>query len=298
MSYFQIECLESYTSNPREHYGKFTMEPLSQGQGITIGNALRRTLITHIPGTAIVAVRILGIDHEFTSIPGIREDVLEIILNLKKIVFKGYIREPKIGKMRIQGPAIVTASAFELPVEVGVVDSSQYIATVCHNTIFEVEFRIESDQGYRINDKGLDHQAIDFLPIDAIFGPVVKTNYEIERESLQELILEIWTNGSISPEKALIKASDALTQLFYSLKSLEDLNICKKENISNIGIEELNLSARSYNCLKRANIHYLSDLLEYSHESLLEIKNLGKKSVEEVIEVLNKRFGINLLMCG
>nr|YP_010337568.1 RNA polymerase alpha subunit [Dixoniella grisea]UNJ17153.1 RNA polymerase alpha subunit [Dixoniella grisea] len=297
MSYFHIECLESYTANPREHYGKFTIEPLFLGQGITIGNALRRTLLTNINGTAIVAVRILGIDHEFTSIPGIREDVLEIMLNLKKVIFKGIVTESIIARIKIQGPAIITASAFELSSEVGVVDPSQYIATVCHNTMFELEVRIESGQGYRISDKGIDQQSIDFLPIDAIFGPVLKTNYEIEQDIKEKLILEIWTNGSLSPENSLIKASNILTQLFYSLKCINENNCILIVNIHHIGIEDLNLSARSYNSLKRANIHYISDLLNYSNESLLEIKSLGKKSAEEVIEVLFERFGIQLSRC-
>nr|YP_010338658.1 RNA polymerase alpha subunit [Glaucosphaera vacuolata]UNJ18608.1 RNA polymerase alpha subunit [Glaucosphaera vacuolata] len=294
MSYFHIELDLFFYKKPRNHYGRFLIEPLKQGQGITIGNALRRTLLTDLTGTAIVAIRIVGIDHEFTCIPGVREDVLEILLNLKQIIFKSNITEPQIGRVKVQGPAVVTAGLFELPSEIGIVDPSQYIATICNNTIFEMEFRIEQGQAYRIVEKGIDNTFADFLPIDAIFAPVMQANYEVEEIRVKKLMIEIWTNGSCSPEEALSKASNILSQIFYTLKNLKYVQKVKYVKINQISIEELQLSVRAYNCLKRAKIHFISDLLEYNYEDLLEIKNFGQKSADEVMAALSDRFGINL----
>lgn len=281
------------------------IESLNHGQGITVANALRRTLLTDLKGTAIVAVRIAGIDHEFSTIPGVREDVLEILLNLKQVVLKNKSAEPQIGKVKIQGPGIVTAGSFEVSPEVEVIDPSQYIATICNSAIFEIEFRIEQGQGYRIVEKGVDNISIDFLQIDAIFMPIKKVNYEVEEIRLDtntikdKVLLEIWTNGSLSPDKALSQAAEILTQLFDPLRHLDfDAinNHVQKEDkkMNQVPIEELQLSVRAYNCLKRAQIHSIADLLEYSQEELLEIRNFGQKSADEVIEALNKSLGINL----
>lgn len=305
MTHFQIECIESKIINAREHYGHFIIEHLKKGQGITIGNALRRTILTDLQGAAIVAVRIAGINHEFSTITGIREDILEILLNLKEIVLKSYSSEPQIGRIRIQGPAIITAGLFEVPPEIELVDPKQYIATVCNNAIFEMEFRIEKGNGYHLVDKAIDHKSIDFLQIDAVFMPISKFNYRIEEKQVniteiqERLFIEIWTNGSLSPQEALSQGAKILTNLFYplthinfKLKNNNDKN--KEKQINQILIEELQLSVRAYNCLKRAQIHSISDLLDYSQEELLEIKNFGQKSAEEVIEALNNKLGINL----
>nr|YP_009396052.1 RNA polymerase a-subunit [Dasya naccarioides]ARW65238.1 RNA polymerase a-subunit [Dasya naccarioides] len=305
MTPFQIECIESKAKGTREQYGHFVLEPLKKGQGITVGNSLRRTILSDLEGCAIVAVRIAGINHEFSTITGVKEDVLEILLNLKEIVIKSYSKEPQIGRVRIQGPAIITSGLFDLPPEVELVDPKQYIATVCNNTIFEMEFRIERGNGYRLVDRGIDKKSIDFLQIDAIFMPATKFNYIIEERKInttkveEKLFLEVWTNGSLSPQEAISQGANLLTNLFHPLTNINfkiknDSNDNQEKNINQILIEELQLSVRAYNCLKRAQIHSIADLLDYSEEELLEIKNFGQKSAEEVIESLKNTLGINL----
>lgn len=306
MTHFHIECIESKIEGAREQYGHFILEPLQKGQGITVGNSLRRTILSDLVGTAIVAVRIAGINHEFSTITGVREDVLEILLNIKEVVLKSYTKEPQIGRIRVQGPAIVTAGLFDLPPEIEVIDPKQYIATICNNTIFEMEFRIEQGNGYRLVDKGIDKKSIDFLQIDAVFMPARKFNYIVEEKRInstlieEKLSLEIWTNGSLSPQEAISQGANVLTNLFHPLTNINfqpaNHNISKDEQqINQVLIEELQLSVRAYNCLKRAQIHSISDLLDYSQEELLEIKNFGQKSAEEVIEALHERLGINLI---
>nr|BDA99201.1 RNA polymerase alpha subunit [Hemiselmis andersenii] len=305
MALFEIECVESRIDGPRDHYDKFVLEPLEQGQGITIGNALRRVLLSDLEGTSIVSVRIAGVNHEFSTISGIREDVLEILLNLKEITFKSDSNETLIGRLRVQGPAIVTAEDFDLPSEVTLIDPKQYIATICGNNVLEMEFRIEKGQGYRLVEKGIDETSLDFLQVDSIFMPVKKVNYFIEdvlyKQNLvqERLVIEVWTNGSITPKEAISQSSNILTDLFSPLKTInfkseESSDSQEDSKINQILIEELQLSVRAYNCLKRAQIHSVADLLDYSQEDLLEIKNFGQKSAEEVIDALKKRLGINL----
>jgi DNA-directed RNA polymerase subunit alpha len=305
MTQFQIECIESKSENVCEQYGRFLLEPLKQGQGITMGNALRRTVLSDLYGAAIVAVRIAGVNHEFSTIAGVKEDILEILLNLKQVVLKSCTEKPQIGRMRIQGPAIITAGLFDLPTETQVIDPRQYIATICNNTIFEMEFRIEQGQGYKLVDKGIDEKAIDFLQIDAVFMPAKKFNYIVEEIRInpqvihEKLLIELWTNGSLSPQEALSQGASILTNLFDPLKKIDfkqinNTNVKDQQKINQVLIEELQLSVRAYNCLKRADIHSISDLLNYSQEELLEIKNFGQKSAEEVIEALQNRLGISL----
>jgi DNA-directed RNA polymerase subunit alpha len=305
MTHFQIECIESKTEGAREQYGRFILEPLNQGQGITVGNALRRTILSDLHGAAVVAVRIAGINHEFSTIAGVREDILEILLNLKEVVVRSYTDKPQIGRLRVQGPAVITAGLFDIPNEIEIVDPRQYIATICNNTIFEMEFRIEQGKGYRLVSKSIDNKAIDFLQIDAVFMPAKKFNYIVEEIRInpqlvqEKLLIELWTNGSLSPQEALSQGATILTNLFYPLrkidfKPIENADIQEQRQISLVLIEELQLSVRAYNCLKRAQINSISDLLDYSQEELLEIKNFGQKSAEEVIEALQKRLGISL----
>lgn len=305
MAQFEIECIESRIDGPRDHYDKFVLEPLDQGQGITIGNSLRRVLLSDLQGTSIVSVRIAGVNHEFSTIPGIREDVLEILLNLKEVVLKSESNESIIGRARVQGPAIVTANDFELPPEITLIDPKQYIATICGNNVLEMEFRIENGKGYRLIEKGIDETSLDFLQIDSIFMPVKKVNYIVEdvrykQNKVQDrLIMEVWTNGSISPKEAISQSANILTNFFTPLKNVnfkpeENHDLQEDSKINQILIEELQLSVRAYNCLKRAQIHSVADLLDYSQEDLLEIKNFGQKSAEEVIDALKKRLGINL----
>lgn len=305
MPNFDIACVESRIQGPRDYYSKFIIGPLEKGQGTTLGNALRRTLLSDLEGAAIVAVRIAGVSHEFSTISGVREDVLEILLNLKEIVFKKETREPMVGRLSVQGPTIITANNFDLPSEVSVMDNNQYIATICGNNTLEMEFRIETNKGYQLIERGSDEPSIDFLQVDAVFMPVRKVSYKVEdsrqnNETMQdELTLEIWTNGSITPHEAISEGSEILTNLFSPLreidfKSKESEDKSSDTKVNQILIEELQLSVRAYNCLKRAQIHSVADLLDYSQEDLIEIKNFGQKSAEEVIDALQKRLGINL----
>ncbi len=306
MAQFQIECVESNTERDQSQYGKFLLEPLERGQGTTVGNALRRVLLSNLEGTAVSAVRIAGVNHEFATIEGVREDVLEILLNMKEVVLKSYSPQPQIGRLLVQGPATVTAGRFDLPSEVESIDPNQYIATVAEGSTLEMEFRVEKGKGYRAVDRSRDENAaLDFLLIDAVFMPVRKVNYIVEDArvggSLEKdrLIMEIWTNGSISPQEALSQSASILVDLFSPLKditieSMLEESPTEADPTSQIPIEELQLSVRAYNCLKRAQINSVADLLDYSQEDLLEIKNFGQKSAEEVIEALQKRLGITL----
>jgi DNA-directed RNA polymerase subunit alpha len=303
---FQIECVESNTQENRSQYSKFVLEPLERGQGTTVGNALRRVLLSNLEGTAVTAVRIAGVSHEFATIPGVREDVLEILMRMKEIVLKSYSSQPQIGRLLVTGPATVTVAHFDLPSEIEVIAPNQYVATVADGAKLEMEFRIDKGKGYRTVERGRDEAtALDFLQIDAIFMPVRKVNYSVEDArvdgSMQKdrLILEVWTNGSLTPQEALSSAANILVDLFNPLKDISIKELDKEPSTtedptSQIPIEELQLSVRAYNCLKRAQVNSVADLLDYTQEDLLEIKNFGQKSAEEVIEALQKRLGITL----
>jgi DNA-directed RNA polymerase subunit alpha len=303
---FKIDCLENKTQKNQGQYGKFVLEPLERGQGTTIGNSLRRILLSNLEGAAVTAIRIGGVNHEFATVEGVREDVLEIMLNMKGIVFKSYSDTPQIGRLVATGQGTVTAAQFELPSEVELVEPNQYICTLGKGAKLEMEFRIEKGKGYRAVERGKDeHSSLDFLQIDSIFMPVTKVNFMVEdlrteNELADRLILEIWTNGSIKPEEALSMGANILVDLFTPLQDVDNVR-GKTEELpeeedptSQIPIEELNLSVRAYNCLKRAQINTVADLLDYSQEDLLEIKNFGQKSAEEVIDALQQRLGITL----
>lgn len=306
MAQFQVECIESDTGNDRSSYSKFVLEPLERGQGITVGNALRRVLLSNLEGAAITAVRVAGVTHEFMTIPGVREDVLDILLNMKEVVLKSYSSQPQIGRLRVEGPATVTAGYFELPSEVEAINPEQYIASLSPGSTLEMEFRIEKGVGYRAIERGRDEaSALDFLQIDSVFMPVRKVNYTVENArvggSLEKdrLIMEVWTNGSLTPQEALSQAAKILVDLFDPLKEVDftDTDIIDEgaeDPTNQIPIEELQLSVRAYNCLKRAQINSVADLLDYTQEDLLEIKNFGAKSAEEVIQALQDRLGITL----
>jgi DNA-directed RNA polymerase subunit alpha len=303
---FQVECVESDTGDDRSSYSKFVLEPLDRGQGITVGNALRRVLLSNLEGAAVTAVRIAGVTHEFMTVPGVREDVLDVLLNMKEIVLKSFSPQPQIGRLRVEGPATITAGLFDLPPEVQVIDPEQYVATLAAGHTLEMEFRVEKGIGYRAIERGRDETAaLDFLQIDSVFMPVRKVNYTIEDGRIggsvekDRLILEISTNGSLTPQEALSQAADILVGLFNPLREIDFAPIDdepgdKIDPESQIPIEELQLSVRAYNCLKRAQINSVADLLDYTQEDLLEIKNFGAKSAEEVIQALQDRLGITL----
>jgi DNA-directed RNA polymerase subunit alpha len=292
---FQIECIESKTETNYGQYSKFVLEPLDRGQGTTIGNALRRVLLSNLEGAAVTAVRIAGVNHEFATIPGVREDVLEILLNMKEIVLKSYTNQPQTGRLTAQGPGRVTASNFKLSSEYEVVNPNQYVATLSEGADLEMEFRIETGKGYKAIDKVREEgAAIDYLQIDAVFMPVQKVNCTVE---------DMRVDGSLEKDRlileALSKAAVILLDLFSPLKNMDlappDQGPADTPDSKNqIPIEELQLSVRAYNCLKRAQINTVADLLQYTYEELLEIKNFGQKSAEEVVEALQRNLAITL----
>ncbi len=306
MAQFQIECVESNTEESRSHYSKFVLEPLERGQGITVGNALRRILLSNLEGTSVTAVRIAGVTHEFATVKGVREDVLEILMRMKELILKSHSPQPQIGRLLVNGPATVTAAHFDLPSEVEVIDQTQYIATLAEGGRLEMEFRIERGKGYRTVERGREEAtSLDFLQIDSIFMPVRKVNYSVEETRGENnypkdrLLLEVWTNGSLAPQEALSSAASILVDLFNPLKNIEinpedTVSEIDQDPTAQIPIEELQLSVRAYNCLKRAQVNSVADLLDYTQEDLLEIKNFGQKSAEEVVEALQRRLGITL----
>ena len=307
MSY-KIDCVALKTNEHGDQYGKFVFEPLDPGQGITIGNSLRRVLLSDLTGFSIVALRIAGINNEFCTLPGVREDILEIILNLKEVVLKGdidKITKPILGRLKVQGPAIINAGSIEFS-EISIVNPNQYIATISDNSVVEMEFKVEKGKNYRLIDSKSSTDPVDFLQIDSIFMPVLKASYSVElvdlnsKVSKERLIFELWTNGSISPSDALFSAGEVFQGLFEPLKNYNFQAVCskpsdKEKKLTEIPIEELVLSARAYNGLKRAQIHYVGDLIKYSLDDLKEIKNFGQKSIEEVVSSLKTLWGINLV---
>ena len=303
---FQVDCVESIVEDDQSQYSRFVIEPLERSQGTTVGNALRRVLLSNLEGTSVTSVRIAGASHEFSTIPGVREDVLDILLNMKETVLKSYSAQPQIGRMVVQGPAKVTAANFDLPSEVELISTDQYIASVSAGHTLEMEFRIERGQGYRAIDRSREETGgVDFMQIDAVFMPVRKVNYSVEGfldangDSKDRLNMEIWTNGSLTAQQAMSEAAAQLVDMFNPLKDVtlepkRDEDTKEEDPTYQIPIEELQLSVRAYNCLKRAQINAVSDLLDYSQEDLLEIKNFGQKSAEEVVQALQDHLGIML----
>lgn len=305
-----LKCLKSEKLESGEMHGQFLINSLRPGQGITIGNLLRRVLLNDLGGTTITAVRIAGIRDEFSIIPGVREDILEILLNLKGIVFKSTNSDLSFGRLKVKGPAVITADSIQLPSNIKIVNPNHYIATISTPNVVEIEFKFEYGTGYKLAGQTFCDKSEDFLQIDAIFMPIQKVDFKIENvydnsnTITERLFLDIWTNGSISPEDAISSVSKFIIQVFNSIienKFIQDIE--KLENSSsstpknphiNIAIEELQLSVRAYNCLKRAQINTIGDLLEYSPEKLQELKNFGRKSADEVFTTLKNKLGIVL----
>ncbi len=300
---YKTECVESRQEADGSLYGKFVMEPLERGQGTTVGNALRRVLLANLEGAAVTAVRIAGVNHEFSTVPGVREDVMEIVLNMKELVVRSYTNDVQIGRLYAHGPGAVTAAKLQLPSEVEVVNPNHHIAHLAENATLEMEFQVCRGYGYRAVDPNDPQSSIDYLQMDAVFMPVRRVNYLAEPATVggdrDRLTLEIWTNGSITPEEALSQAATILVGLFSPLQEIRwDAPVADKpledSQKNQIPIEELQLSVRAYNCLKRAQINTVADLLVYTEEDLLEIKNFGQKSADEVVQALKDRLGLTL----
>ena len=310
MNNLSVKCLKSKTIESGVCHGQFLITSLKPGQGITIGNQLRRVLLNDLGGMAISAVRIAGVNHEFSTIPGVREDILEILLNLKGIVLKSNTKTPQFGRLKIQGPAVITADLIQLPSNLEIINPSHYIMTISTSNILEIEFKFEYGTGYRLASQTFLEKNENYLQLDAIFMPVQKVDFKIENiydnsnNITERLFLDIWTNGSISPNEAFTLAAQITIDLFTVLinyKNIENQNTLESkaqsiniEPYTNIAIEELQLSVRAYNCLKKAQINTVGDLLQYSPERLQELKNFGRKSADEVFSTLKNKLGIIL----
>jgi len=312
MTNLSIKYIKSEELEFGNYYGQFLISSLNPGQGITMGNQLRRVLLSDLGKKAITAVRIKGVQHEFSTIPGVREDILEILLNLKGVILKSDSKEPEVGYFKVQGPAVITADQIEFSERSTIVNPNHYIATISSSITLEFEFKIEYGTGYKLASQGYSKSTENFLELDTIFMPVRQVEFKIENiydktnNITERLFIEIWTDGSIAPNEALTDASHTIIDLFKSLcenkleirksgdDKFEDATAANIEPNTNVVIEELQLSVRSYNCLKKAQINTVGDLLQYSPAQLMELKNFGKKSAEEVFSILKNKFGIIL----
>jgi DNA-directed RNA polymerase subunit alpha len=286
-------------------YGKFVLSPLERGYGITLGNSLRRVLLSSLPGVAVNSVKIDGVHHELSTIPGVKEDVTEIILAIKGLTAKLYGEGPKTVYIEAEGECEVTAGDIKTDSEVNILDPGMHIATLGKDAKLYMEITIDRGRGYvsaERNKTQLGNLPIDVIAVDSIYTPVLKVNYKVEDTRLgqvtdfDKLTIEVWTDGTISAKEALSQAANLLNEhlkLFIDLS--EDASIAEvlveqddkgKEKILEMTIEELDLSVRSFNCLKRAGINTVDDLINKSEEEMMKVRNLGKKSFDEVKEKL------------
>jgi len=277
---------------------KFAIEPLEPGFGYTIGNALRRTLLSSIPGTAISSVRIDGVLHEFSTIPKVTEDVTDIILNLKQLVLRSEVDEPVPAYLRAKGPADVTAGDIQPPAGVEILNSDLHIATLTRGANLEIEMTIERGVGYRTAERNKNpRDPIGVIPVDSIFSPVRRVTYAVENTRVEQmtdrdrLILDVETDGSITPREAVASAGSTLSELvnlFGDLAESQGLLVGPAQQDTELTgdlaltVEDLNLSVRSYNCLKREGINTVGDLVQKSEAELMDIRNFGQKSIDEV----------------
>ena len=314
----KIKTVNTMAGSDGSQYGKFTIEPLERGFGTTIGNALRRVLLSSLEGTAVTSCRIEGITHEYTAIPGVLEDVIDVMLNLKGLAVKTESKEPQHLRIDVDKAGVVLASDIQLPAGVKVVNPDWLICTIAEGGSFHADIIVETGKGYVANDvprNSKSGMAIDMLPIDATFMPIKRVSYEVENTRVgdsidfDKLTLEIWSNGTIDVTTALTQASELLIEHFVQIAGISGKTIQTREieqiisddtemvgassDEPSITIDELELSVRAYNCLKRASINSMAELLKKSEHDLLNIKNFGKKSSDEVIERLH-HFGLDL----
>ncbi|NLC02898.1 MAG: DNA-directed RNA polymerase subunit alpha [Tissierellia bacterium] len=280
-------------------YGKFMVEPLERGYGTTLGNSLRRVLLSSLPGAAVTSIKIQGVLHEFSTIPGVLEDVPEIILNIKDLATKIYTDEPVTLLIDVEGSKVVRAGDIITGMNVEIVDKDQYIATVNEDGRLYMELELVRGRGYVVSEKNKEEsQSVGVIPVDSSFTPVKKVNYEVENTRVgqkidyDKLVLEVWTNGTMDADEATSLGAKILTEhldLFIGLTDhVSEVEIMvekeedKKEKVLEMTVEELDLSVRSYNCLKRASINSVEELTQKTEEDMIKVRNLGKKSLEEV----------------
>jgi DNA-directed RNA polymerase subunit alpha len=295
-----------------EIYGKFSAQPFERGFGTTIGNALRRTLLSSIEGAAVTAVKIEGVLHEFQSIPGVVEDATDIILNLKQVPFKLNGDGPKALYVRVDQPGVVTSGMIEADSDVEILDKDVYLATVSEGGKLDMEMRLKRGRGYVGADKNFDNDlGIGFIPVDSVHSPVRKVNYAVEAARLgqitdyEKLTLEVWTNGTVLPADAVGLAAKLLKDhmsIFINFEEeieaeaqVEEGRVQLKNENLNRSVEELELSVRSYNCLKNANIQSIGELVQKTEAEMLKTKNFGRKSLNEIKEIL-AQMGLSLGM--
>ena len=297
----KIECAEDPANGT---YGKFTVEPLERGYGITLGNALRRIMLSSLPGTAATSIKIAGVQHEFSTIPGVKEDVTEIVLNVKSLITKLHNAEgTKTVFIEATGPCEVKAGDIKCDSEVEVLNPDLHIATLDAGATLNMELTLSHGRGYVPADRNKPAQTtIGLIPVDSIYTPVYKVNYTVENTRVgnmtdfDKLTLEVWTDGTISPRDAVSLGAKILCDHFSLFTDLSDAMGSKstvvekaeaqRDKVLELTIEELDLSVRSFNCLKRANINTVEDLISKTEDDMMKVRNLGRKSLEEVINKL------------
>ncbi|NLB74647.1 MAG: DNA-directed RNA polymerase subunit alpha [Firmicutes bacterium] len=295
----RVECEEL-----TETYGKFVVEPLERGYGVTLGNSLRRVLLSSLPGAAVASVKIEGVLHEFSVIPGVVEDTIDVILNIKELLVKLHADEPKTLRIEAEGEAEVKAADIIADADVEILNPDLHIATLDKDGRLYMEIVVEKGRGYLPADRRRLEPIIGIIPVDSIFTPVKRVNYVVENTRVGQvtdydrLILEAWTDGSISPKEAVSLSARILTshlQLFTGLtEAVQDVEIMvdkaedTKDKVLDLPIEELDLSVRSYNCLKRAGINTVEELIKKTEEDMMKVRNLGKKSLDEVKSKLDE----------
>ena len=304
--------LVANTETLTERYGMFTAQPFQRGFGTTIGNSLRRVLLSSIEGAAITAVRIEGVEHEFSPIPGVVEDATDIILNLKQIPFKLIGDAVKTVRLNVESPGHVRSGQIETDADVEVLDRDVHVATVSEGGKLQIEMRLKTGRGYVSADKNFDEDlALGYIPIDSVHSPVRKVNFQVEAARLgqmtdyDKLTLEVWTNGAVSPQDAIGYAAKLLKDhmtIFINFEEspeqaeeIAERGLDKMGEVLNRSVEELELSVRSYNCLKNANIQTIGELVQKTEAEMLRTKNFGRKSLNEIKEIL-ANMGLSLGM--
>ena len=287
-------------------YGRFVVEPLERGFGNTLGNSLRRVLLSSLEGVAVTSIKIDGVLHEFSTIPGVKEDVTEIVLNMKSLVAKLHSNGPKVVEISAEGPCVVTAESIKCDSEVEILNPELHIASLADGATLNMEITLDKGRGYVPAEKNKmisGNEIIGVLPIDSIYTPVLKVNYTVDNTRVgqitdyDKLTLSVWTNGVINAQEAVSLAAKVLTEhlnLFVNLSDrgnntqiMVQKNDTGKEKVLEMTIEELDLSVRSFNCLKRAGINTVEDLISKSEEDMMKVRNLGRKSLEEVVYKLD-----------
>lgn len=291
-----IDCIEKSSDNK---YAKFVMEPLERGFGSTMGNSLRRVLLSCLPGAAVTRVKIDGVLHEFSTMEGVSEDVVNMVINLKGLAVKMHLDEPKTLVLEASGPKDITAADIVVDSDIEILNPDMHIATLDKHSNLYMEITIEKGRGYALAERNkTDEMPIGVIPVDSMFTPVRKVNFTVENTRVgqitdfDKLSIELWTNGTISPDEAVSLAariiSDHMAQFVGLSEHAQTVEIMvepeedKKEKVLEITIEELDLSVRSYNCLKRAGINTVEELIKRNEDEMMKVRNLGRKSLEEV----------------